>query len=184
MANSVLIWLSHLILSLAERSCESFFRLDQPYTIFILVTREFGLATHYVPQRRLPTLLAALSSLADSSPEAINRTIEEYSAEISPDDLPAAYGGERRAVLDACFSHNTVETIINDLNDLVASAGPQAQWAQETLDAMLARSPTSLRVALQAVRRGKSLELADALQMEMGIATAFCVSRFCHLMNC
>ncbi|CCO27584.1 hypothetical protein BN14_01568 [Rhizoctonia solani AG-1 IB] len=135
---------------------------------------EFGLATHFVPQRRLPTLLAALSSLADSSPEAINRTIEEHSAEISPEDPSGAFGGERRKVLDACFSHNRVESIIKDLEDVASSTGSQAQWAQETLDAMLARSPTSLRVALQAVRRGKHKELADALQMEMGIATAFC----------
>lgn len=137
-----------------------------------------------MPQRRLPALLAALSSLADSSPEAINRTIEEHSAEISPEDPPAAYAGERRTVLDACFSHNNVESIIKDLEDVVASAGSQAQWAQETLDAMLARSPTSLRVALHAVRRGKHLELADALQMEMGIATAFCVriSRWDHML--
>ncbi|CAE6422807.1 unnamed protein product [Rhizoctonia solani] len=135
---------------------------------------EFGLATHFVPQRRLPTLLAALSSLADSSPEAINRTIEEHSAEISPEDPPGAFGGERRKVLDACFSHNRVESIIKDLEDVVSSGGSQAQWAQETLDAMLVLSPTSLRVALQAVRWGKHKELADALQMEMGIATAFC----------
>ncbi|KAJ1309156.1 hypothetical protein OPQ81_004827 [Rhizoctonia solani] len=135
---------------------------------------QLGLATHFVPQRRLPTLLAALSSLADPSPEAINRTIEEHSADISPEDPPATFGGERRKVLDACFSHNNVESIIKDLQNVASSTGSQAQWAQETLDAMLARSPTSLRVALQAVRRGKHLELADALQMEMGIATAFC----------
>ncbi|CAE6447469.1 unnamed protein product [Rhizoctonia solani] len=135
---------------------------------------EFGLATHFVPQRRLPSLFAALSSLADSSPEAINRTIEEHSAEISPEDPPAAFGGERRKILDACFSHDRVEFIIKDLEDVISSSGSQAQWAQETRDAILARSPTSLRVALYAVRRGKHLELADALQMEMGIATAFC----------
>ncbi|QRW16475.1 enoyl-CoA hydratase/isomerase family protein [Rhizoctonia solani] len=135
---------------------------------------EFGLATHFVPQRRLPTLLAALSSLADTSPEAINRTIEEHSADISPEDPSGAFRGERRKVLDACFSYDRVESIIKDLQDVVSSAGSQAQWAQETLDAMLARSPTSLRVALQAVRRGKHKELADALQMEMGVATAFC----------
>ncbi|CAE6478490.1 unnamed protein product [Rhizoctonia solani] len=135
---------------------------------------EFGLATHFVPQRRLRALLAALSSLSDSSSEAINRTIEEHSAEISPEDPHATFGGERRKVLDACFSHNSVDLIIKDLKDVASSTGSQARWAQETLDAILARSPTGLRVALQAVRRGKHLELADALQMEMGIATAFC----------
>lgn len=135
---------------------------------------DFGLATHYVPQRRLPALLSALSSLADSSPDAINRTIEEHSAEISPDDQPSPYAGERRAALDACFSHTNVEAIIKDLQDVASSGGSQAQWAKDTVVAMEARSPTSLRVALEAVRRGKHMELADALQMEMSIATAFC----------
>ncbi|KAG9082723.1 hypothetical protein FRC06_004881 [Ceratobasidium sp. 370] len=135
---------------------------------------DLGLATHYVPQRRLPALVAALSSLAEPSAEAINRTIEEHSAEISPEDPPPSYAGERRAVLDACFSHKTVDSIITALKDVAASAGSQAQWATETLAAMEARSPTSLRVAFEAVRRGKHMELADALQMEMGIATAFC----------
>jgi 3-hydroxyisobutyryl-CoA hydrolase len=129
-----------------------------------------------VPQRRLPALLAALSSLADSSADAINRTIEEHSAESSPEDPPPSYVGQRRAVLDACFSNNSIETIIKELEDVAASGGSQAQWATETLAAMEARSPTSLRVALEAVRRGKHMDLADALQMEMGIATAFCVS--------
>ncbi|KAG8745611.1 hypothetical protein FRC10_007502 [Ceratobasidium sp. 414] len=135
---------------------------------------DLGLATHYVPQRRLPALVAALSSLAEPSAEAINRTIEEHSAEISAEDPPPSYAGERRAVLDTCFSHKTVDSIITALKDVAASAGTQAQWATETLAAIEARSPTSLRVALEAVRRGKHMELADALQMEMGIATAFC----------
>jgi 3-hydroxyisobutyryl-CoA hydrolase len=180
MASLELIWLSHRTLSMAERFSESWvcsWRYNNTHDR----TSEFGLATHFVPQGRLPTLLAALSSLADSSPEAINRTIEEHSAEISPEDPSGAFGGERRKVLDACFSHNRVESIIKDLEDVASSTGSQAQWAQETLDAMLARSPTSLRVALQAVRRGKHKELADALQMEMGIATAFCVSVFINL---
>ncbi|KAG8717091.1 hypothetical protein FRC08_008220 [Ceratobasidium sp. 394] len=135
---------------------------------------ELGLATHYVPQRRLPALVAALSSLGEPSAEAINRTIEEHSAEISPDDPPASYAGERRAVLDACFSHKSVDSIMQALKDVAASTGTQARWAAETLAAMEARSPTSLRVALEAVRRGKHMQLADALQMEMGIAAAFC----------
>ncbi|QRW02167.1 enoyl-CoA hydratase/isomerase family protein [Ceratobasidium sp. AG-Ba] len=135
---------------------------------------DFGLATHYVPQRRLPALLTALSSLAEPSADAINRTIEEHSAEISPEDPPSSYVGERRRVLDLCFSHNRVESIIEELKNVAGSIESQAQWANETVAAMEARSPTSLRVALEAVRRGKHMELADALQMEMGIATAFC----------
>lgn len=135
---------------------------------------DFGLATHYVPQRRLPALLAALSSLADSSPDAINRTIEEHSAEISAEDQPSPYAGERRAAIDACFSQNNVEGIITDLQNVASSGGSQAQWATDTVAAMEARSPTSLRVALEAVRRGKHMQLPEALQMEMGIATAFC----------
>lgn len=49
-------------------------------------------------------------------------------------------------------------------------------WAEETLSVMNMRSPTSLKVALEAIRKGKQLSLLEALNMELKIATAYCVS--------
>jgi 3-hydroxyisobutyryl-CoA hydrolase len=75
------------------------------------------------------------------------------------------------------FGHNTVEEIVDNLTELASTADDAvAKWASETLVTLHMRSPTSLKVALEALRRGKKMTLLQALQMEMGIATAYCVS--------
>jgi 3-hydroxyisobutyryl-CoA hydrolase len=75
------------------------------------------------------------------------------------------------------FRHDTVEEIVEDVTKLTSSSDDAvAKWASETLNTLHMRSPTSLKVALEAVRRGKKMTLLQALQMEMGIATAYCVS--------
>lgn len=70
-----------------------------------------------------------------------------------------------------------MEEIIVELQSILKGSTHESvrSWAQETLDALSMRSPTSLKVALAAVRRGKNMPLLEALQMEMNIATAFCV---------
>ena len=80
-------------------------------------------------------------------------------------------------VLDACFRHNSVEDIIADLKTVEQGhAKPEIRkWAQETLAALELRSPTSLKVALIALRKGRVGTLHSALQRELNIATAFCV---------
>jgi 3-hydroxyisobutyryl-CoA hydrolase len=70
-----------------------------------------------------------------------------------------------------------VEEIMQELESFVGSSDKVvSDWAQATLDALQLRSPTSLKVALEAIRRGKNMDLLGALQMEIKIATAYCVS--------
>jgi len=69
-----------------------------------------------------------------------------------------------------------VENIIVALRGLEADSDAEvAAWAKSTLGVLEMRSPTSLRVALMAIRRGRTMTLRSALQMEMAIAAAFCV---------
>lgn len=82
------------------------------------------------------------------------------------------------------FGHNTVEEIVDSLTKLTSTADDAvAKWASETLVTLHMRSPTSLKVALKALRRGKEMTLLQALQMEMGIATAYCVSSYTLICN-
>ena len=137
-----------------------------------------GLATHFIPSRRIPALIERLASLEDPTFEVINNTIEECSQERDPDEPPPSLIGAKRVALDTAFGHNTVEEIVASLKQIsedTQAADEIRKWAQTTLEALDLRSPTSLKVALAAVRKGKQLPLKDALQMEMGIATAFCV---------
>lgn len=115
--------------------------------------------------------------MEDPSLALINRTIEDHHAKRLPDEPIGRLTGRTRQALDMAFGHNTVEEIVDNLTKLTSTTDDAvAKWASETLITLHMRSPTSLKVALEALRRGKKMTLLQALQMEMGIATAYCVS--------
>ncbi|KAI0362452.1 3-hydroxyisobutyryl-coenzyme A hydrolase [Trametes cingulata] len=137
---------------------------------------EHGFATHYVESRRIPALLERLGALENPTYQRINELLEEARSEGESDEPSTAIIGAKREALDSAFSHNSVEKIVAALTEV--SNGHQDEevrkWAAETLAELDKRSPTSLKVALAAIRRGKQMTLLDALQMEMNVATAFC----------
>jgi 3-hydroxyisobutyryl-CoA hydrolase len=113
------------------------------------------------------------------SMELIDRTIEELSSEREHDETSSPLVGDIRVALDSAFRHNSVELIMKDLEEFSKrSDAAVSGWAKQTLDTLHMRSPTSLKVALKAIRKGKNMSLLDALRMELGIATAYCVSLF------
>lgn len=135
-----------------------------------------GLATHYIPQRRIPALLEALASLEDPTMEMINSTIEQSYYEPEASEPPVALTGSIRIALDSAFGEKSVEKIFESLEEYKQSPDEQVKaWATSTLDTLNLRSPTSLRVALFALRMNKDGGLIDALRTELGIATALCV---------
>ena len=129
-------------------------------------------------------LLDRLAELSKPHASVIDRTIEDLSAEREADEPPPPFVGSVRVALDYAFRHNSVEMIVTDLDALTQAAedAKVKKWASETLETLQKRSPTSLKVALEAVRRGKKMTLLEALEMEVKIATAFCVSLvLCHV---
>ncbi|EKM55322.1 uncharacterized protein PHACADRAFT_255858 [Phanerochaete carnosa HHB-10118-sp] len=137
---------------------------------------ELGLATHFIPSRRIPALLERLASLDRASYEVVDSTIEECSQEREPGEPPCTFISKLRTVLDSVFSHNSVEEIIADLKQVHESHEDASirKWAEESLAALDLRSPTSLKVALLALRKGRTATLHGALQNELNIATAYC----------
>ena len=123
-------------------------------------------------------LLDRLAELHQPHASVIDRTIEDFSAEREPDEPPAPFTGAKRKALDSAFRHNTVEQIVNDLETFSQTSADSLvkEWASDTLAMLHMRSPTSLKVALKAIRHGSKLTLLETLNMELKIATAFCVS--------
>ena len=123
-------------------------------------------------------LLDQLAELHQPHATQVDKTIEDFVAEREPSEPPAPFTGPIRIALDSAFRHNKVELILKDLEviSLTSANSSVKQWASDTLAALKLRSPTSLKVALKAIRRGKDLELLKTLDMELKIATAFCVS--------
>ncbi|KAF7337953.1 3-hydroxyisobutyryl-CoA hydrolase, mitochondrial [Mycena venus] len=136
---------------------------------------DHGFATHFIPSRRIPMLLDRLSNLETTDRALIDRTLEELSSEREPEEPPAPFIDEKRVALDHAFRHDRVERIIAELEMFSMDSNPEvSQWASATLGMLHERSPTSLKVALKAIRLGKTQSLVDALNMELKIATAFC----------
>jgi len=136
---------------------------------------EHGFATHYIPSRRIPQLLERLAALENPHLSVLDRAIEELSLERQPEEDPTPFVGKTRMAIDHAFRHSQVEKIFDDLQNFLSHEDESIrQWAENTLTMLELRSPTSLKVALQALRKGRELSLLDALKMELRIATAYC----------
>ena len=108
--------------------------------------------------------------------EMINSTIEQCYYEPEGSEPPVSLTGSVRVALDSAFGQKSVEEIFESLENYKQSSDEQVTaWATSTLEALDLRSPTSLRVALFALRKNKDGGLIDALRTELGIATALCV---------
>ena len=119
-----------------------------------------------------------MAALEDPTPAQIDSLLEESYSEREPSEPPSPFVGKLRSALDSAFRGTSVVQIVKNLHALQndhADADVRT-WAQKTIAKLEAVSPTSLLVALTAIRRGKELTLLEALQMEMNFATAYCVS--------
>ena len=125
----------------------------------------------------MPLLLESLSGLEKPTYAQVNEAIEDLHYEREPSDPIAPLSGEVRVALDSAFSQATVQGIISALQTYVTggTTAEVVQWAKDTLSMLEERSPTSLEVALAAIRKGKSLDLLESFKMELGIAAAYCV---------
>lgn len=117
---------------------------------------EAGLADFYVTTSELPTLLAALGHT--DAGEAIAGVTS---------DPPAGQLHAWRPWIDRCYQADTVEEIVEQLHR-------QGGHATAAANDILAKSPTSLKVALRALRQARSLpNLERALEVEYRISTTF-----------
>ncbi|KAH9180399.1 ClpP/crotonase [Lactarius sanguifluus] len=137
---------------------------------------EHGLATHYIPSARVPLLLESLAGLEKPTFAQVNEAIEDLHYDKEPSDTVTPLSGEIRAALDSAFSQGTVKGITSALQTYVTNGATAevVQWAKDTLSMLKERSPTSLEVALVAIRKGKSLDLLESFKMELAMAAAFC----------
>jgi 3-hydroxyisobutyryl-CoA hydrolase len=126
----------------------------------------------------VPLLLESLAALEKPTFAQVDQAIEYLHYDIEPTDPVAPLSGAIRIALDSAFSQETVEDIIATLRNFTTNdtRSDVAQWATDTLTILEERSPTSLKIALAAIRKGRLLDLLESFKMELNIATAFCVS--------
>ena len=120
-----------------------------------------GIATHLVPRERGADLIETIAS------QGIENGLRELAVPLSPcQTVPAL-----RALAERCFVQQTVEEMIAALERAVSDVA-LGEAAQQALDTLAQRSPTSLKVTLQQLQRGKTLSFGDCLKMEYRISQA------------
>ncbi|MGF7208936.1 enoyl-CoA hydratase [Skermanella aerolata] len=115
-----------------------------------------GLADYFVQSERLPELAKALSGSEGADVEAI---VKSFASDPGPAPL-----AEKAAAIDVMFGHDTVEQIL----ETARTSGDD--WAVKTAAEVEAKSPTSVKVTLAALRGARALDsLEDCLNVEFRI---------------
>ncbi len=123
------------------------------------------LADVYLPAAAVASLGESLEALkwgADPRSDLI-RLIRAQSAQ----GLAAPSLSVLRPAIDAHFSQPSISAIIASLER--EARAEYADWAQQTLKLLNARSPIMLAVTLRQLQRGRSMALADCFRMELGM---------------
>lgn len=129
-----------------------------------------GLADHCIAADKYSALKAQLLNSHFNKAEDPNKMITAILSQQAI--LPGpSHLEEYRQTIDRCFQGNCVETIVQKLQQDTAS------WCQDLAKTLLQKSPLSLKVTLEQLRRGRTLDLNACLQMEYGLAQHFAMDK-------
>ncbi len=117
-----------------------------------------GLATHAVPSGNIEGLREALID-GDPVEVALSRVATD------PDQAPLEAA---REIIDSCFSGGSVSEILARLDE---AAGKGSEFAAKTAAGMRTKSPTSMALAFEQVRRGAALDFEEAMKVEFRIVS-------------
>ncbi|XP_052209970.1 3-hydroxyisobutyryl-CoA hydrolase-like protein 2, mitochondrial [Diospyros lotus] len=120
-----------------------------------------GLATHYSLNARLAMVEERLGKLMTDDRSVIEDSLAQYGDLVYPDKRSILHKIE---MIDECFSQDTVEEIIDALENVAAES--YDEWCSTALKKLKEASPLSLKVTLQSIREGRFQPLDRCLASE------------------
>ncbi len=117
-----------------------------------------GLADFYMPVSEIDSLLSALAETDDIDATLARMSVAPPIGKLSAD----------REAIDHCFKQATVDEVIKILEVT------DTDWANLQLKIIRQKSPLSIAVTWEQLRRGATLSFEDCLQLEYRIALASC----------
>lgn len=124
-----------------------------------------GIATHRVASARFPDLAEALCGAV-----AVDAILGAFAQPPAAGPVVA-----RRPMIDHLFHPDRVEDILAALDAEGATNGDEAAFASAAAALMRTKSPTSLKLTREQMRRGAALDFTDCMRTEFRI-----VSRIVH----
>ncbi|KAK4488536.1 hypothetical protein RD792_004300 [Penstemon davidsonii] len=120
-----------------------------------------GLATHYSQIAKLPLVEEQLGKLITDDPSVIETTLGDHGDIVHPDQTSLIH---RIETIDRCFRHDTVEEIIDSLENEAAQKNDA--WCVSALKKLKEAAPLSLKVSLRSIREGRFQTLDQCLSRE------------------
>ena len=117
-----------------------------------------GLATHAVPSSAFDDVRAALTA-----GEPVDAVLASAAR-----DPGEAFLGRERDIVDSCFAGESVEAVLSRLDE---AATDGSAFAAKTAATIRAKSPTSLCIAFEQMRRGGALDFEEAMRTEYRIVS-------------
>ena len=133
-----------------------------------------GLATHYVPSKQLNELEAALVEATENGDGEVAGVLMSYHEGMRVDECHLSRNQE---AIEQTFNEDSVEKILSNLEEHGSDFGTK------TLETLHKMSPTSMKITLEALKRGAACKtVGEDLQMEFRLARACCQpgSDFCE----
>eukprot|EP00440_Ansanella_granifera_P003277 gb/GFBE01003568.1/.p1 GENE.gb/GFBE01003568.1/~~gb/GFBE01003568.1/.p1 ORF type:complete len:403 (+),score=94.27 gb/GFBE01003568.1/:1-1209(+) len=129
-----------------------------------------GVATHYCPSERLPDLEDKLRGLKDQASDlnVVSDVIAEVAGGSQPDTEKAVLEANADAI-QRCFGD--CSTSAEDIVTRLEKEG--SDFASKTLKTLLQKSPLSVKVSLEALKRHQSVTLKDAIIAEYRLSQWF-----------
>lgn len=125
-----------------------------------------GLADEYIPSAQRDDLDAALGKLIWSHDPS--QALREMLDGVTERSLPGSDLEAQRPAIDEHFAKNSVPEI---RQSLAGEERPEyKEWAEKTVQILDSRSPTSMAVALEHLRRSKSYSLEECFEEELTLA--------------
>lgn len=118
-----------------------------------------GLATHRVPYADFPALIDALSEGND-----VAGTLDAFTIDPGPNPLEKFL-----PLIDRAFEGEDIETILDNLAREAKRGGEQGEFAQKQIDTIRTKSPLSVRIALEQMRRGGDMTFNECMRTEYRI---------------
>jgi enoyl-CoA hydratase len=120
-----------------------------------------GAATHRVSSGRFSDLLAGLCGTVP-----VDALLGAFAEPAGEGPLSA-----RAPVIDRLFTGDSVEGILTALDAEATGQGPEAGFARTTAALIRLKSPTSLKITLAQLRRGRNLDFAECMRTEFRIVS-------------
>jgi enoyl-CoA hydratase len=120
-----------------------------------------GIATYRIASQRFSDLLEALCGNVP-----VDALLGAFAEPAGEGTLSA-----RRQLIDRLFTGDTVEAILAALDAEAAGQGTHAEFARAAAASIRLKSPTSLKITLAQLRRGRTLDFAECMRTEFRIVS-------------